>query len=422
MNLPVETIQAIFLELCTPQTVFPLRRDEPRLLVTRVCSQWRAIALAMPNLWTNMSIASCDWRSPPLLKADPIPTWISRSAQSALSFRFPNSNHYDPLPIIVGLVFPVIHRCSLLEICGDVATLNWLLALPSGSLRSLQGMSIYLPNPRYEPEHPIPLVTIFQSCPQLRKLVLSTPRGSWSLLNFAYLNVPWHQLSTLRICALILAYECLDVLRQCTSLQMCRFSISPIGGFALKRIMKLCHCPITLPFLHTLRLDFSDIVDNNCHFLDTLRLPHLRNFCPGASFRRPEAWSLSMLRFILCDTIQELDFSEFLSLQCLPEALDLVPNLEALLLGNVSCMTYSDKMRALAMGTIGPHLTTLHFSSVDFHLLLGILEARAAAARADPTISAFIHISVEVFQGTQLDMITLMNLGCEFNSSNNRHR
>ncbi|KAF8879623.1 hypothetical protein BD779DRAFT_1551550 [Infundibulicybe gibba] len=74
MNLPPETIEIIFLNLCPTKTVFPLRRD-PRLLMTQVCSQWRAVALAMPSIWANIHIPL---NFPP--PHDCVRTWISRSA------------------------------------------------------------------------------------------------------------------------------------------------------------------------------------------------------------------------------------------------------------------------------------------------------------------------------------------------------
>ncbi|KAF8880961.1 hypothetical protein BD779DRAFT_1547188 [Infundibulicybe gibba] len=116
MDLPLEIIEIIFLKLCSSKTVFPLQRDEPRFLITQICSQWRTIALAIPSLWANIRI-SLD--STPLF--DPVHVWISRSAQSPLSFGIRNLNYgsYSLLTKIDDLVFSVIQRCASLNLCID---------------------------------------------------------------------------------------------------------------------------------------------------------------------------------------------------------------------------------------------------------------------------------------------------------------
>ncbi|KAF8879604.1 hypothetical protein BD779DRAFT_1147389 [Infundibulicybe gibba] len=123
-NIPVEIIQKIFLELCSPSTRFPLRTNEPRLIVTHVCSQWRAIALSTPALWANFSIRS----RLPSQRLDPIRAWISRSSQSTLSFKFYYSVRDSET--VTDLVLPIIHRCSHLRLSFNPATLNRLLAFP----------------------------------------------------------------------------------------------------------------------------------------------------------------------------------------------------------------------------------------------------------------------------------------------------
>ncbi|KAF8880985.1 hypothetical protein BD779DRAFT_1675654 [Infundibulicybe gibba] len=139
IDLPPEIIEIIFLTLCSPKTIFPLRGD-PRLLVTHVCSQWRAIALATPSLWANIHIPL---NFPP--PYDHVRTWISRSAQSPLSVgSYGPTHHSTPTADIFDLIIPVIQRCVSLRLFLDRLTFKRLLALPPGSLYTLQGISINL--------------------------------------------------------------------------------------------------------------------------------------------------------------------------------------------------------------------------------------------------------------------------------------
>ncbi|KAF8879602.1 hypothetical protein BD779DRAFT_1147305 [Infundibulicybe gibba] len=167
-DIPVEIIQMIFLKLCSPSTRFPLRRKERRLVVTHICSQWRAIALSTPTLWASFSIYVWSSRLPPQ-RLDPIRAWISRSSQSTLSFKFYGPT-WDP-EMVTNLVFPVIHRCSLLKLRLNTTTLNRLLTFPPNSLCSLQSISLSVEE---NARDPTPIATVFQSCPKLHKFSLTT--------------------------------------------------------------------------------------------------------------------------------------------------------------------------------------------------------------------------------------------------------
>ncbi|KAF8871416.1 hypothetical protein BD779DRAFT_473306 [Infundibulicybe gibba] len=129
-SMPIEIIRIIFLQLCSPETMFPPYPSEPRLVVTHVCSQWHAIAFSIPTLWNNFDIhvhaCDVDW----VLRPGPtcawisrtICAWISRTARSTLSFDIRGPAEISSM--IVDLVFPIIHRCAFLDLQLDVATLG----------------------------------------------------------------------------------------------------------------------------------------------------------------------------------------------------------------------------------------------------------------------------------------------------------
>ncbi|KAF8880956.1 hypothetical protein BD779DRAFT_1547176, partial [Infundibulicybe gibba] len=125
-GLPVEIIQAVFLELCPTLAVFPLRKHEPRLLVTHVCSRWREIALSTPALWANYYIHFHFSHFHPRPQPGVIRAWISRAAESPLSINICGPAR-ETSPMISDVVFPIIHRCSVLLFCINTATLDRLL-------------------------------------------------------------------------------------------------------------------------------------------------------------------------------------------------------------------------------------------------------------------------------------------------------
>ncbi|KAF8879610.1 hypothetical protein BD779DRAFT_1551516, partial [Infundibulicybe gibba] len=325
--------QTIFLELCSQQTEFPLTRDEPRLLVTHTCSRWRAIALSMPDFWANICIRP---RSPHhVLQLDP----------STLSLELNYGSNFDASHVLTSVIFPVIHRYSLLSLnFADASTLR-------NYSRSL--LAHYVPpedSADSEWGSLIPPATAFQLCPQLHTIKFAI----YGLrLRIANLNATWHQLTTLQLYMIpILACECLDALRQCTLLRECTIFISPIDSLTIQQIAEFPCYPVVLPSLHRLQLGF-----------------------------------------ILCDTIHELNLRLLSVHGSLHEVLALVPNLKTLWLGEDSHM-HPELMHALARGTILPHLTALRLQSVDPHFLLVVLEARLATARADPSVTSFVDVLV----------------------------
>ncbi|KAF8880984.1 hypothetical protein BD779DRAFT_1547217 [Infundibulicybe gibba] len=376
MNLPPEIIQTIFLELCLPETISLLRED-PRLLVTQVCSQWRAIAISMHTLWANIRIPT---HLP--LPHDQVRTWISRSAQSPLSVEFYGPfDYHTPPSDILEVIISAIWRCASLKLCVEELALERLLTLPSGTLRNLRHLSI-----KYTPSHRhrliLPRTTTFQQCPQLRRMTLAREGGGIDPAGF---NLPWQQLTHLDMGSYLLYdYECLNILHQCTALQECSGFTLPSRD--LQRVRAFSTRPlIVLPSLHTLRLALGDIEDHSIYFFRALRLPLLHSL---RILRSLPHEMLPMFQHLLSETIRHLDLAW--ATADLPAALGLVPNLETLKLYD----TRLKVLRALGGGTVVPRLITLELNDeVDSRDLFDMLEARAAAARADSGVTMFNHVS-----------------------------
>ncbi|KAF8880409.1 hypothetical protein BD779DRAFT_1675931 [Infundibulicybe gibba] len=236
-DLPIEIIRAIFLQLCSQPAIFPIAsQDEPRILVTQVCSQWRTIALSTPALWTDYYIYFL--QSDSLPQSGPIRAWISRTAQSPLSLTLHGSDHYfDTSPMIIDLVFPLVHHCLFLDLHLNTAMLDQLLALPPSSFHALQSATFILEDMSQWATSPTLFSTVFKLCTQLHTFSFKTIGHCYPENFIANFNVPWHQLTTLRLrSSSILAHKCLDILRQCISLRECSVFIPPISDLILQGI------------------------------------------------------------------------------------------------------------------------------------------------------------------------------------------
>ncbi|KAF8880990.1 hypothetical protein BD779DRAFT_1547225 [Infundibulicybe gibba] len=357
MNLPPEIIQTIFLELCPPETISPLRVD-PRLSVTQVCSQWRAIAISMPTLWANIRIPT---HLP--LPHDQVRAWISRSAQSPLSVEFYGpSDHHIPPAGVLEVIMSAIWRCASLKLCVEELALERLLTLPSGSLRALRHLSIKLTPTRHR-RVVLPHATAFQE-------------GRGIEIDPASFNLPWQQLTHLDMNSYLLRdYECFNILRQCIALQECGIFTLPSSD--LRRVRAFPTRLIVLPSLHTLHLTLGDIADHSIYFFRALCLPLLHSLQISTSLPHR---MLPMFQNLLSETMRHLDLTW--ATADLPVALGLVPNLETLKLYNSRLKV----LRVLGSGAIVPRL-------VDSRDLFDMLEARAAAARADSGVTMFNNVS-----------------------------
>ncbi|KAF8886567.1 hypothetical protein BD779DRAFT_1673187 [Infundibulicybe gibba] len=396
MDAPTEIIQRVFLELCSPQTRFPLVRGEIIVLLTHISSRWRAIALAMPELWTNILIDDHHQPDFPHL-FDLINTWISRSGQSMLSFEFAWAYECHPSSVF-DLILPHIRRCSSLNLHLDRATRHRLLSLPPSSLSSLQTITItgkaaelYVVSPSEDPH-----ITAFQSCSQLQHAAFLFHGRD---INVTHFKLPWHQLTDLDFATFSASADSLlGVLGKCISLEYCKISVSDISPLILQNILPFSYRPIVLPSLHHLSLSFPNSWknqgdrDSDSHFLAALRCPRLRELTLSSPSSSP--LSLSSLHLFYgasSETLEDLDLYGLTCYHYLVETLYLLPHLKTLNYFDRSSL-FPDIAHQLGEGTIAPHLTTLGICGVDIDELLDVVEARVNAARANPNIATFVDV------------------------------
>ncbi|KAJ6448443.1 hypothetical protein C8R45DRAFT_160754 [Mycena sanguinolenta] len=117
LSLPTEIISRIFIE-CLPDNCIPSARHAP-LLLTRVCRQWKAIALSTCGLWSSLHIESLwyDKLMVPRGTSFALQTWFSRAGERLLSLTIECSRREVQEQALEQLdISSILHRLLRLDL------------------------------------------------------------------------------------------------------------------------------------------------------------------------------------------------------------------------------------------------------------------------------------------------------------------
>ncbi|KAJ7118593.1 hypothetical protein C8R43DRAFT_1153347 [Mycena crocata] len=216
-NFPVEIASEIFV-CCLPgggDVQPPSYAMEAPMLLLRVCTRWRDIALATPALWAQLH-----------LDPDGIPGGISEVESFAADWLARAGDH--PLSFIVsgwepgniGFIWRHANRMQSLELHAGVE--DFYPLVEAGALHSLERLTLGLPFDDADASD----ITIdaFLDAPRLRELHLT--EGFFP----SYAFLPWRQLTKFTGTDFT-AYECLEVLQLIPHLIECTFSVVPLDYY-----------------------------------------------------------------------------------------------------------------------------------------------------------------------------------------------
>ncbi|KIM46676.1 hypothetical protein M413DRAFT_23051 [Hebeloma cylindrosporum] len=281
-GIPSEIVAKIFV-LCLPETNYirPHPSTAP-ILLTHVCSSWRAFAFDLPNLWTSIHLTDA-W------KGDALPVLFdevssvnqrllhqaelwNRHSRGRLSSISLNLAYQHYTQSFISFWHPLVHRVVI----ENLQTVRHLFIrfnfdyhglpfyLPDLEIRNLE--SLHFVVAENELDHLFPCPTIFSQAPSLRRVILDVPRTGKS----RDMQLPWPQLTHL-----VLIFETslsffYSILQGCLSLERLSINIynssnAPVST-ALIKITKLRDLSFTL--LHV----------ENPSFIDTVAFPVLENF------------------------------------------------------------------------------------------------------------------------------------------------
>ncbi|TDL20840.1 hypothetical protein BD410DRAFT_829485 [Rickenella mellea] len=123
---PFDVLSIIFFE-CLPDDGFPcFSRKEAPLLLGRVCSEWRTVALASHILWAKLSIRRHNNGTSLKNPTSAIKEWIGRAGKYALSFHF-STLEFPPLERgkIATVISELPYRARWEHLAGFLTTNEW---------------------------------------------------------------------------------------------------------------------------------------------------------------------------------------------------------------------------------------------------------------------------------------------------------
>lgn len=229
----------------------------------QICSRWRQVALATPNLWNSFVIRLHGFESPPTnIPSEPLEATrelLRRTENSPISSILSCSND-DLWSVKSGFKLLAHHAsrlCCLIIDCEGIFPET--LYITSSMLR---------PPPR----NIITPITLFDESPNLRRLYAHFTSDFDGYIDLISLHLRWDQITHLHLSGIGRAthHSIHALLSRCTNLVDCSLSIprdSSGNGAALDTI--------TLKYLDTLRIT-DDIWSESGQFLQYLIVPSLR--------------------------------------------------------------------------------------------------------------------------------------------------
>ncbi|KAJ7432497.1 hypothetical protein B0H11DRAFT_2260572 [Mycena galericulata] len=257
-DLPTEVMSHIFLH-CATSKDRPPRFTIP-LLLLRVCSMWRIVAIGTPWLWRRPSfpLGPCFFadRDNHLIQ---MAFWLTRARSSSISMSLAvDDAQYTSHEIFdIARYSPSFYRrVQTLHISSPQSQLGHLLGGygdgPKPAMPRLQSLSLVFPT--WDLNTWEPGVQLCRSAPLLRELKIQaggvfTSSRLESGFNTAF---PWSQLTTLTIEIDLGVSTWIPVFSQCTALRSGRFIVcSDFHDFPTP--------PVTLHHLESLRVTFLGV-------------------------------------------------------------------------------------------------------------------------------------------------------------------
>ena len=274
-QLPREIIAEIFSNclIHEPRETVWMSSGNAPLLLCRVCSSWRTLALALPQLWASVGILI---RHPDdtdrSICTHITNAWLERSGILPLTITIDNGDYCASWPpIILDAILSVV--CSHSSRWQNITVISWVpMSFPQlDILPILRAFQIQVFTNLEQKAISLP----FSGSPRLTRL-------TWQYPLDAPIDprIPWSQISYLHLTNNISFFAALETIRLCPQLEhfTTHLTTESIEG----------HHPTTVENhrLRTLTLDISGHPDYS-PFFDLLILPELKEFTMSARSNAP---------------------------------------------------------------------------------------------------------------------------------------
>ncbi|TFK28612.1 hypothetical protein FA15DRAFT_691676 [Coprinopsis marcescibilis] len=247
--LPFETLGEIF-KNCLPQKLVGFQPDAHTapLLLTHVCSRWRAIAHSTPELWTSLSLETPWHHWTPDVKdkhvrmfvtrtSEQSATWLDRADTLPLSLRFAYSERdtlYSPcialVPHWTQLITSILNRyCPLIRhiqiedyLWNNLSFPHWKQSFLLPAVESLSFLAVSSLTFR-------PWIVGLPSVLKRVELKEADHRRFSGEYQPGFSEfIPWHQLTHLCLAYRETQAMCLEILKWCSALEFCYMKVD--GG------------------------------------------------------------------------------------------------------------------------------------------------------------------------------------------------
>ncbi|KAJ6457735.1 hypothetical protein C8R45DRAFT_880315, partial [Mycena sanguinolenta] len=247
LTLPSEITAEIFIQFLPiyPEAPPLTGKDSPTSL-TRVCREWREIALATPALWRAISLSVGRTRN----KHNPrvVEAWLARSGLYPISVHLDMDSN-DPFQTEISPAIVVAHRARWEHLTLQVRPT--LLPQIAGPMPLLRSLNLTLLDAGDD-------ASAFSEAPLLRTAVLTGFTAS-------KVTLPWEQLTSLTLYRMS-PNQCLAIVKQTAYLVHLDLSVNDAYSEP--------HTFVTVPTLESLRLH-SPISWPLIGFLDSFHVPAL---------------------------------------------------------------------------------------------------------------------------------------------------
>jgi hypothetical protein len=395
-KLPFEIMGHVFSH-CGPsssehnQIMLPPKVSEPWCNFAHVCSQWRKIALSTPGLWSRLHIRyeddEMEGRVAPMVREILSRT---RSVPLCLAFTGPDwsddKDYFEVNPL--GLIMSLADRLQSLSLALPYASpaIFQFLLLPPDLFGIMERFNLSAIVEDEEVDDSLLdsykniKSTVFDAAASLRSIELNTPQGDDITFQLP-LQLPWAQLTDLRLKGATLLGKAHAILSQCRLLVHCQLVIVRDGTDPEAHNFS---GNLFLPELHTLKLYYEDVagedVGESLRPLITPSLVNLGLWICGVRFppNYPEQGVTALLERSSCQ-LQSFRTTFHILESQLGHFLTFMPNLSKLRLSLDSHIQAvpGDVLEKLARGELLPRLKVLKCTVHAPSLFVDMLEARS---------------------------------------------
>ncbi|KAK2461322.1 hypothetical protein APHAL10511_006849 [Amanita phalloides] len=402
-KLPEDMIRCIFACVAQDRAIhFTYYRDDvpPQVVLSRVCSAWRQIALDMGSLWSCVTVVPRNnlrafheiW---PLRITGHLTVYLTLPYPSCVTSR---EDLWDPL---------LRFQLTEIEFVMDTAQLRELHQISDEVSLRVERVGLVIKGRRLKVERPPQFISRLLYSFRLRASLENEDYGYFDPENFL---LPWSQLRRLELRGILIHLSSFrQLLQQCTSLEACLADVCPARDADVMPVE-----PVNLVFLQQFTVIARTLP---LGALSCLLLPDLRILEVRGGPWTDESHEVFRNQFNL-ERLHDLDITRIKNPPPLISILKDAPSLRRLYLP-WTVIFDEESLCGLTNGQLGQHLESLRLFELSCNVddIIKMVESRREARKLGYGLCPLFHVQM-IYMGREDD--ELRNRLLAFNDSNMR--